>query len=173
MLRAVNLAGRNRVGMEALRDLFTRLGHANVRTYVQSGNVVFRSRIESGTDLCRNLEEALSDELGFTVRVLLRTSRQLRAVATSNPFLAEGEDTSRLHVVFLSGRPGREAVEALGQVGMGNDRFVVAGREVFLDLPNGYARTKLSNDLIERRLAVTATTRNWRTVTKLVELAST
>ncbi|HVB09541.1 MAG TPA: DUF1697 domain-containing protein [Bacillota bacterium] len=158
LLRGVNVGGRV-LRMEELRSVCASLGLAEARTYIQSGNVVFRGEAADGTRLAKAL----------AVPVLLRTTEEMAAVVAANPFPGQGADPKRLHVTFLAAEPTREAPAA----DSGPDEFILAGREVYLHCPGGYGETKLHNAFFERRLGVTATTRNWATVQKLAEMAGT
>jgi len=171
LFRAVNLGPRNKVSMADLRALFADLGAEDVTTYVQSGNVVFRSAAGDPEQLVGAIEERVKRDLGLDVRVLLRTRAQLAKLQSGNPFLRSGIEPSKLHVTFLAETPARAAVCSLDpQVG-NPDEFRVVGREVYTHYPNGYGRTKLSNTYFEKQLGVVATTRSWNTVSKLAELA--
>ena len=172
MLRGVNVGARNKIKMSDLEALFVGLGHTAVVTYIQSGNVVFKSRSKSSTTVARGIEERIVHDLGLDVHVLVRTHDDLAALARANPFLKSGADGARLHVTFLADRPGAELVRAVSSFDAGVDEFCVIGREVYLHCPNGYGKTKINNGFFEKRLAAIATTRNWNTVTKLLELAS-
>jgi uncharacterized protein (DUF1697 family) len=173
MLRGINVGGRNKVAMADLRALFVELGHDPVVTYVQSGNVVFGTPSRRPAELAQAIEDAIAGELGLEVTVLLRSRAELVKVASGNPFLAAGADPTKLHVTFLGAAPDRARAGAVEAPPGSPDDFRVAGREVYLHCPAGYGRTKLDNTFWERRLGVRATTRNWTTVTKLLELAST
>jgi uncharacterized protein (DUF1697 family) len=170
LLRAINLGAKNKIPMAALRTLFEALGAKDVRTYVQSGNVVFESNA-SARDLRETIEKAIEHELGLDVTVLLRSARQLARIVRSNPFSAR--DQASLHVTFLEKRPKQSRVRALDPNRSPPGEFRVAGTEVYLHCPNGYGRSKLSNAFFETGLDVAGTTRNWRTVTALAELAAT
>lgn len=167
LLRAVNVGGR-KVNMKALTAVFEGLGLSDVTTYVQSGNVVFKA---AEHPLPETLEAAIEQEFGIDVTVLLRTSRELAAVVKRNPFLEAGADRTQLYVTFLAETPDKDALAAVDTAKFEPDAFRLAGRELYLRFPNGYGRTKLSNDFFERRLQLRATTRNWNTVTKLMELS--
>jgi uncharacterized protein (DUF1697 family) len=171
LLRAVNLAGRNRVPMAELRGLVEELGGQDVETYVQSGNVVFRSRM-SADGLAEAIHAELEQRLGLDVAVLVRTSAELAKVVAKNPFASPKVDDKALHVAFLARTPTRARVRELDPTFAEPDLLHVAGREVFLLYPNGYGRTRLTNAVLERRLGVAATTRNWRTVTTLATMAA-
>lgn len=154
--------------MKALKAVFEDLGLSDVTTYVQSGNVVFKA---DEAPAPKRLEDAIEGEFGIDVTVLLRSSREMGAVVERNPFFQAGADRSRLHVTFLAEEPGKDALADVDTAKFEPDEFRLAGRELFLHLPNGYGRSKLSNDFFERRLRMRATTRNWNTVTKLLELS--
>jgi uncharacterized protein (DUF1697 family) len=171
MLRGVNVGARNKIKMADLEALFVGLGHTAVVTYIQSGNVVFKTRSKSAAAVSRGIEERITRDLGLDVRVLVRTHDELAKVARVNPFLKSGADVARLHVTFLAAEPDPALVRAVAAFNAGVDEFRVVGREVYLHCPNGYGNTKINNGFFEKRLQAIATTRNWNTVTKLVELA--
>jgi uncharacterized protein (DUF1697 family) len=171
LLRGVNLGAHNKISMPALRELFAELDCEDVATYVQSGNVVFTSR-RGAARLRRMIEDALEREFGIRPAVLLRTEAELRKLVAANPYADRVDDPRRLHVIFLDAPPDRGHVRALDGDEFAPDEFRLVGRDVFAFYPRGYARTKLTNAAFEKRLGVTATSRNWRTVTKLAELAS-
>ena len=157
--------------MPDLKALFTSLGAEDVATYVQSGNVVFKSA-ETADKLNRAVERRIHRDLGLKVTVFLRTSRQLAKVEAGNPFTRNVKDPTKLHVTFLAGKPGRASVRELDPEDAAPDEFRVVGEVVYLHCPNGYGRSKLTNAYFEKQLGLAATTRNWKTVKKLVELAS-
>lgn len=167
LLRGVNVGGRNRVAMTSLRGLYEGLGCADVETYVQSGNVVFSSPLNPDR-IAVKAEAAIRREFGLEIRVLGRSHRDLERIAAADVF--KGADPAWRHVVFLSEALPPETADALRAAASGREELVVAGREIHLFLPDGMGRTKLSQALIERRLKVIATARNWRTVTRLRDL---
>jgi uncharacterized protein (DUF1697 family) len=168
LLRGVNVGGR-KVLMQDLRELFEALDAEDVSTYVQSGNVIFRSDEPAGR-LVETIEERLRSELGVDVTVLLRTPAQLAKLVAGNPFLKrKGTKPTALHVTFLNTKPAAGTVKALDPTIEAPDEFQVVGKEVYLHFPNGYGRSKLGNAWFEKQLGVRATTRNWRTVTELAE----
>ena len=171
MLRAVNVGGKQ-IKMTALAALFSDLGYRDVVTYIQSGNVVFTSPSRSADALARAIEARITRELRMEVRVLLRSRAELERVQQANPFLRAGADPAKLHVTFLATKPAAALVRAAGELGFGADEFRVVGREAYLHCPNGYGRTKVNNTFFEKKLQTVATTRNWNTVNKLLELAS-
>jgi len=170
LLRGINVGGKRKIPMAGLKSLFSSLGLEDVATYIQSGNVVFRSPTGDARDIATGIEQRIADVVGISVAVLLRTPAELAEIAGSNPFLGDRADLSKLHVVFLDGVPGADAVARLDPHRSPPDEFRLRGREIYLSLPNGAARSKLTIDYFERRLGVDATARNWNTLTKLVAL---
>jgi uncharacterized protein (DUF1697 family) len=172
MLRGINVGGHGRVSMTELAALYGSLGLKNVRTYVQSGNVVFESDMADASGAARLIEGGIGRTLGFSAAVIVRTRDDLVQVVEKNPFLKDkGIDVDKLYVTFLSDRPEDADREAVRAVTDPSDSFFVIEREAYLYCPNGYGRTKFSNDFFERRLKVTATTRNWKTVNALLQMA--
>jgi len=172
MLRGVNLGPHNRIKMEALRTLYESLALRDVQTYIQSGNVVFRT---TGRDLARiskRIEEAIKSSFGVQTDVLVRTTAELRAVVSANPFAGRnGIDPRKLLVDFLAREPGAEAREKLDAVHIEPEELRIHGREIYIYLANGMARPKLPLGLIDRTVRMPVTGRNWNTVTKLLEMA--
>lgn len=169
-LRGINVGGRNKLPMKDLRVLFTDLGCAEVRTYIQSGNVVFAAPPDLAAEIPTRVSAAIEDRFGLTVPVVTRTAAELRNAAEANPFLAEDVDPKTLAVVFLADRPAPARVVRLDPDRSPPDRFAVVGREVYLHLPNGVARSKLTNAYLDSTLATISTARNLRTVNKLLEM---
>ncbi|MCA9609943.1 MAG: DUF1697 domain-containing protein [Myxococcales bacterium] len=167
LLRAVNVGGTGKLPMADLRRMLEALGCTDVRTYIQSGNVVLRAPARLAARLCRALPDAIEAEHGHRPPVLLRDEKALRAVVANNPF-PEIEDPKRLHVAFLGEAPAPD--RAIDPNRSPGDRFVLRGRELYLHLPAGVGQTKLDNAYLERALGTTSTVRNWRTVGKLLEL---
>ena len=170
LLRGINVGGKNTMPMTELKSLFSSLGLSDVATYIQSGNVVFRSSGGEAHELAARIEQRIADDFGIGVAVLLRTSDELAEIASGNPFLGHEADRSRLHVVFLDRPPAPDAATQLDPKRSPPDRFVLHGRQIYLHLPNGAGRSKLTIDYFERRLGVRATARNWNTLTKLLSL---
>jgi uncharacterized protein (DUF1697 family) len=156
--------------MRDLRTLFEGLGHENVRTYLQSGNVVFMNRASDQKKLAAEIEHAISNAFDLDVTVVIRTHRQMEHVADGNPFPTEGTKPTSLHVMFLARPASSKAVKMLDPERSPPDEFEVRGGEVYLWLPKGSARSKLTIDYFERQLGTRATARNWNTVTKVLDL---
>jgi uncharacterized protein (DUF1697 family) len=153
------------VPMAELRALFEALGCTDVRTYIQSGNVVFTSPAPLATN---HVEAAIIARFGFDVTVMLRSAAAIKKVVKANPF--PDADRSKLHVGFMSGKPSVAAMADLDAERFLPEQFVVHGTELYVHLPNGIGNTKLLAYL-DRQLRIPTTVRNWNTVTKLVELA--
>jgi len=172
LLRGINVSGKNKIRMTDLRDLYASLGFAQVETYLQSGNVVFEAGETDGTVLSQQIEAAIVRAWGFDVAVLMRRPADIARIIENNPFLTErGEDPARQYVTFLHAAPGDIDASGLDGTEGGGDEYVVGEREVFVFCPNGYGRTKLSNTFFERKLKIQATTRNWKTVNALHQMA--
>jgi len=173
MLRGINVSGQKIIKMEELRASFEALGLGQVRTYVQSGNVIFEASKTSTTSLSKKISEKILSDYGFSVPLILRTSSEMNKIVRNNPFLKEKEiDRSKLHVTFLSYPPTKAALVKLDALNERPDEFRVKEREVYLYCPYGNGRTKLSNNAFEKLLTVEATTRNWKTVNALAEMCS-
>jgi uncharacterized protein (DUF1697 family) len=170
LLRGVNLGSHNKVPMAGLRSLMSDIGAEDVRTYVQSGNVVFTSGL-ARDELARRIERELGARFGVDADVVLCTKAELSRIVARNPFADDESEPTRLHVTFLAEPPERGRAAELEREEFEPDRFHVTRAAVYLHTPDGYGRTKLSNAYFERKLGVRATTRNWRTVTILAELA--
>ncbi len=169
LLRGINVGGRNVIAMAQLRALFTSLGFEDVATYIQSGNVVFRSASADADELTARIEGAIAETFSVAPTVVFRVPAELEAIAARNPYLP-GSDVGELHVVFLRDAPGGDAAAALDPVRSPADAFALAGREIYLRLPNGAGRSKLTVDYFESVLGVRATQRNWNTLLRLIEM---
>jgi uncharacterized protein (DUF1697 family) len=171
LLRGINVGGKNKLPMKDLVEIFVAAGCRGVRTYIQSGNVIFRADPDEKLRLPGLITAEIARRFGYSVPVVLRTTDEIAGVLTNNPFLIAGASEDELHVLFLADLPAKRCVEGLDPERSPPDAFAVSGREVYLRLPNGVARTKLTNAYFDSKLATTSTGRNWRTVTKLFELS--
>jgi uncharacterized protein (DUF1697 family) len=172
LLRGINVGGRNRLPMADLRALVVGLGHGEVRTHLQSGNVVCTGTGAPGL-VAERASSAIRDELALSVPVVARTGGEWAALVAANPFTGDAGDPAGLHLTVLAAPPDPGRVAALGARAseFAPDRFAVVGPDVFLHIPGRYSDTRLQNALVEKQLGQVATTRNWRTVTALAELA--
>jgi uncharacterized protein (DUF1697 family) len=170
LLRGVNVGGHRKVPMAELRALLAELGHGDVRTYLQSGNAVFTAPEAPARELAAGLERAIAERFGFGVGCLVLSRAELRAVADRCPFPAAELDPARLSVVFLDGPPSAHPVASADPAAYAPDEFRLGEREIFAYFPGGMGRSKLGQALSSPGDGFTATARNWRTVTRLLEL---
>jgi uncharacterized protein (DUF1697 family) len=170
LIRGINVGGHNRVGMAPLRELLAAHGHEDVRTLLQSGNVVLTSTA-TGAELERSLEQAIAAEMGVAPRVVVRTVDELAAVVERDPFGAVADQPKLYQVSFLSEPLAPEVAGELEAADVAPERVAVHGREIYAWHPGGVQRSPLVKLLTDRKLGVAATARNWNTVTKLLELA--
>ncbi len=172
MLRGINVGGQKRLRMENLREIYEGLGFKNVRTYVQSGNVVFESGEHDPSALVSRIEAQIQQACGFTTEVFIRQSSELQTILEGNPFIAErNEDPSKLHVTFFYRAPSEIVPSKLTPPDSIADELALTEMAVYLFCPNGYGKTKLSNSFFERKLGIPVTTRNWNTVNALYKMA--
>ncbi|MGR6317580.1 DUF1697 domain-containing protein [Micromonospora soli] len=172
LLRGVNV-GTTRLAMTDLRRLVEDLGHENVKTYLQSGNVVFTSPPTKDEILAEGIARKLTDELGLRVPVLVRGGGELAAIADASPYAGKQDDQTRVLVAFLSAKPTAARVKDLAVPPGENIEYEVIGREIHLHFPDGgYGRTKFTNAYLEKKLGVVATTRNWKSVLALRDLTA-
>jgi uncharacterized protein (DUF1697 family) len=170
MLRGVNVGG-NPLKMDWLRAACEEIGLRDVRTYVQSGNIVFTSRLGAAA-IVQTLKAKVDAQTRLPVSVVIRNAAELAKIVAGNPFLQQdGVDVAKLHVTFLDRAPAKLPLERLDALAGSRDQCRLAGREIYLHCPINYGETKLSNTAIEKVLGVGATTRNWKTVTTLHEMA--
>ena len=172
LLRGINVGGRHKLLMRELAAMFVEAGCEDVRTYIQSGNVAFRADPSLADGLSARIATAIVASHGYQIPVVIRTAADLARVVRGNPFLADGADPTKLYVGFLASAPDPARVARLDPDRSPADAFEVRGDEVYLHFPNGVARSKLTNDYLDRTLGTVSTIRNWRTVCKLHEMAS-
>jgi uncharacterized protein (DUF1697 family) len=170
MLRGINVGG-NPLKMDWLRQTCEELGLKEVQTYLQSGNLVFSSNL-SASRVAALLKARIDAHTVRPVPVVMRTVAEMGHIVTRNPFLGQkGVALDRLHVTFLGEAPVKPDPARLDQLAEQRDQYHLAGREIYLHCPINYGESKLSNAAIEKTLGVSATTRNWATVTALLALA--
>ncbi|MGA8877771.1 MAG: DUF1697 domain-containing protein [Candidatus Korobacteraceae bacterium] len=170
LLRGINVGGKHILPMRQLVEMFTEANCVNVRSYIQSGNVVFTAPPKVAKGLPDVLGKKIEDRFGFSAPIVLRNRDELQKVVRSNPFLKAGLPEITLHVYFLGDAPNAAAVQSLDPNRSPGDRFQVAGREIYLHLPNGMGRSKLTSAYFDSKLSTVATARNWATVLKLLEM---
>ncbi len=171
MLRGINVGGHKRIKMDRLRESFETLGFEQVKTYIQSGNVVFKAGKTSSAILSKRIEERILSEFGFSVSVISRTAGEIANTIEKNPFLKQpGIDPDKLHVAFLSATPAPSALNKLAQLTQQPDQSRGLGKEVYLYFPNGVSGSSLWKHPLDGVLSVVATTRNWKTVNTLHQM---
>jgi uncharacterized protein (DUF1697 family) len=168
LLRAVNVSGKNLLNMKALKTALAENGFINPDTYIQSGNIVFQHSANSIKKLETQLKNCLKNEFNLEVEVQLFSAKEFTLILEKNPFLPE-VNLEDLYLTFLFKKPSAEEISNLPT--SGNDRWKIQDQVVYLHCPDGYGKTKLSNNLFESKLKTAATTRNGRTCLKLVEMA--
>jgi uncharacterized protein (DUF1697 family) len=172
MLRGVNVGGSSRIKSEALQRVYETLGFADVRTLLQSGNVLFRSTLTDRARLAKRIMQELERQLELPVQTVLRTLREVEAIVERGPALSGQADPGKLLVMFLSSVPSAAAQAALLKWHRSKElpeMLELRGPEIYLYYPDGIGRSKLTNAVIERKLDTWGTARNWNTLTKLVE----
>lgn len=172
LLRGINVGGKNKLPMADLRVVFEDAACADVRTYIQSGNVTFRAKAGLAERIPGLVTQAIADRFGYQIPVVMRSAAELRKIVRGNPFLEDGADEKTLHVAFLADKPKQADV-----IGLDADRsppaeFRVHQREIYLRCPNGLARSNLTNRYFDSKLNTTSTLRNWKTVLHLVQMAN-
>jgi uncharacterized protein (DUF1697 family) len=171
MLRGVNVGG-NSLKMDWLRDACANIGMQNIRTCVQSGNIVFSSRL-AAAKLAETLKTTIDAKTRLPVSVVVRNASEMAKIVAGNPFVKQnGIEPTKLHVTFLAKAPSKPALDKLDALAGTRDEYRLAKQEIYLHCPINYGETKLSNAAIEKALSVGATTRNWTTVTTLCAMAA-
>lgn len=168
LLRGINVSGKNKLPMADLRKLLKDVGFQNVQTYIQSGNIILNTN-EDKVTVCNKIKEVIKEKFGYNVPVLARTIAEWKKAIDNNPYTKRKED-KKMYFTFLNATPKETKIEVNKAQG---DEFKMINDVVYLYCEGGYGKTKLSNNLFEKKLNVTATTRNLRTTLKLLELAYT
>ena len=172
LLRGVNVGGHNMIKMDALRALYESLKLRDPHTYLQSGNVVFRTDERDLALLARRIEAGIKRRFHFRPDVIVRTTAELRDAIARNPFATRrGIEPGKLLVTFLAGDPAAEARDKVLKIKTDPEELSISGREVYIYYPTGMGRSKLSWIAIAKALQTSGTGRNWNSVTKLLELA--
>jgi uncharacterized protein (DUF1697 family) len=172
LLRGINVGRNKRIAMTDLRALVGGLGYSDVSTHLQSGNVIFTGGRKTSDAVAAELSAAIQETLGMRVSVVVRSRDELAAVVASNPMPEHTDDPKKFMVAFLATQPPTGSLDGLDPTEYEPDRFALVGREVYVYYPDGLLASKLTNELWEKRIGVVATTRNWRTVTRLLDLTS-
>jgi uncharacterized protein (DUF1697 family) len=171
LFRGINVGGRNILPMKELVVLLKNLGLQSVKTYIQSGNAVFRCEPEQSVGLSTRIKSAVSERYGFEPEVLLLSLAELEEVVAANPFKEAESDPKTLHFYFLEARPESPDMDTLNSLKQDSERFSLTPSVFYLHAPNGIGRSKLAAK-VEKPLGVAATARNWRSVCKIAALAT-
>ncbi len=170
LLRGINVGGKNMLPMKDLAEMFVSAGCKDVRTYIQSGNVVFSAPVAVVKKLPAAISEKIAKNFGHKVPVVIRSHEQLAVAIQANPFCLAGEPEKSLHLSFLEATPAADAVSKLDPDRSPGDRFQVVGNSMYLCLPNGAGNSKLTNAWVDSKLSTISTVRNWATVLMLFEM---
>lgn len=172
MLRGVNVGPHNRIKMDALRTLYESLKLEDPRTYVQSGNVIFRSKEKNTAKLATQIQQAIEKKLGCSPAVILRTTAGMKKAIAANPFASRPDMVpGKLLVTFLAAEPASDAQSVFDKFKDYPEEIHLKGRELYIYFPNGAGKSKLPWSQVEKFLKVTGTARNWNSVTKMLEIA--
>jgi uncharacterized protein (DUF1697 family) len=172
ILRGINVSGQKMVKMELLKKYIEEIGCKQVTTYIQSGNIIFGHENKNTPELTKLLEDKIQKEFGFHVPVIVKNADDLTKVLNNNPFVnLRHENIDYLHVTILASLPDATLLDKINTSSYMPDEFSVIDDVIYLFCPNGYGRTKLNNNFFENKLKLVATTRNWKTIIKLVELS--
>lgn len=170
LLRGINVGGRNRIPMARLVDIFESAGYTRVRTYIQSGNVVFDAPSGAMAQIPTRVSALIKKQLALDVTTVARTASEFEQIVAANPFLSDHGDLSALHVGFLADRPSTDQISAIDPDRSPPDECIHLDLALYLRCPNGIARTRFTSTYLERTLGTTTTIRNWRTTLAVLDL---
>ncbi|TFG96545.1 MAG: DUF1697 domain-containing protein [Calditrichales bacterium] len=173
ILRGINVSGKNVIKMDDLKALYESLGFENVQTYIQSGNVIFDSPPHPGAEVAKLIRETIAEKYNYQVPVQIRTHREISEIIANCPYgpVNPATDGTIVLVTFLSGKPSDIKIAQIQKFVNVPEKLVVRGTEVYIYCPDGYGKSKLSNNFLEQKFEMEATTRNWKTVLKLKEMS--
>jgi uncharacterized protein (DUF1697 family) len=171
MLRGINVSGHNMIKMDALKSMLENCGFQNIETYIQSGNVFLDSEDENANSVGFTIKQEIVKQFGYDVPVIVLSKADLEKCLTNNPFFKEKNvDTKKLYVAFISKELNASALNDLKTSQFKPDEAFIDGNRIYMKLETGAGNTKLTQKYIEKKLNVTATSRNWNTVNKLIEM---
>ena len=172
LLRGINVSGQKKIKMTELKSLFEKMDFQNVGTYIQSGNIIFSSKEISAKSLESKISLGIKKKFGFDVQTIIITPKEINDVLKNNPFIRQKKNIERLYVTFLSDQPSKESIQKLNLNDFSPEEYHIVGNQIYLHLPNGAGKAKLNNNFFENKLNIKASTRNWKTVKTLSELAN-
>lgn len=171
ILRGINVSGQKIIKMAELREHLSSLGLTNLSTYIQSGNIVFQSNAEENVVLEDKIHKNIKANYGFDVPVIVRSKQEWQLIIDRFPFNIKHCDVTRLGFTFLKNKPAHFPLEEIAKFKAAKDEVVYEDKEIYLHIPDGFGKSKLTVNVLERKLKVSATTRNWKTTQKLLEMA--
>ena len=172
LLRGINVSGQKKIIMAELREMFVKLEFNAVETYIQSGNIVFKSNSNSTEIIAEKIKKGISNSFGFEVPTLVKSREELKSIFDANPFTdASDIENKRVYFALLKNPPQIEFAEKFKNEVYPGEQFIITDECVYLNYTLGAGKAKLNNNLIERKLKVSATSRNYRTMTKLLEMS--
>ncbi|MEI6752556.1 MAG: DUF1697 domain-containing protein [Paludibacter sp.] len=172
ILRGINVGGQNAIKMEALREMYCRLGFSDVQSYIQSGNVIFRTEETDTKSLGKSISAEILKTFDCEISVLVLERDEWRNALKNNIFLNDSsKNPDFIHLTFLSDLPNKNFIEKISDIIYFPDEYCIVNKVVYLYCPSGYGNTKLSNSFFERKLKLCATTRNLKTSNELLKLA--
>ncbi len=173
LLRGINVGGKRKILMADLKIIFEKMGFTDIKTYLQSGNVIFNSTQKyDKLEITKSIEKELENSFGFSVAVIVKTPEELKAAVVNNPFYQKNlEVISHLYLTFLKEEPAEENKKSLEIYNQQKDSFVLDRENIFIHCTGKYHESQLTNNFFEKKLKVVATSRNWKTVLQLYELS--
>ena len=169
-LRGINVGGKNKIKMETLREILSAQGFENVATYINSGNIIFETAKNDDVEIAANIETAIEKEFGSKIKTIVRTVDEIKNIVADNPFAGQFENDKDVHVFFLDEKMPADKRELLLSHNTENERYAVSNREIFCRLRVSVLDSLIGKDYIAKKLKISSTARNWRTVNKILEL---
>ncbi len=169
LLRGINVGGKNMIKMENLRQMFVLLGFTDVKSYINSGNIIFEMDETDDLALSAKIEQAIAETFSLNIKVMTRKMSEIKSLVKNNPFAGQFENDKDLHVFFMDQELPAEKRELLLSNNNKNEMFAVQNREIFCLLRVSVLDSLIGKDFIGKKLKVSATARNWRTVNKITE----
>jgi len=169
LLRGINVSGKKKIKMADLKEYLSELNFQEIQTYIQSGNIIFKFPKRAVQDLEKKIHEKIKEKYDFEVPVIIKTAEELTLILNSIPF--QDIDVSKLYFTLLSQKPKQELIKKLKEVDYSPEEYHIDNKVIYFYAVNGYGRAKMNTNFFERKLKVQATTRNWKTTNKLLEMA--
>ncbi len=171
MLRGINVSGSKKIKMVELKALYEKLKFKEVQTFIQSGNVIFKSK-KSEAAIIKTIYDGLKKEWNYDVTIILKTPDEIQKIISNNPYLKEQDaDIKKLYVTFLEKLPTNDSLDVLKEFPSGKDQFAVIGKEIYVFYDESLSNSKIHNNFFERKLKVGATTRNWNSLNRMLKKA--